>query len=97
MTLSPGLAGGIGLQGGTGVKWGGSVLRAPGVGQCCLYHVQLLTARLQLDPKQCCVCAVAGFLRQRGRGGEPALHPLPIPPLCLPCLDQGGTLKKARR
>lgn len=71
MTLSLGLAGGFGLQGGTGVRWEDSILRAPGLGQCCLYCIQLFTARLQLDPKQCCICAIAGFLRQRGRDCEP--------------------------
>lgn len=80
MTLSLGLAGGVGLQGGTGVRGGESILRAPSLGQRCLYRFQLLTACLQLDPKQCCVRAVAGFLRQRGGGYEPALHPLPISP-----------------
>lgn len=68
MTLSPGLTGGGGVQRGTGVRWGNSVLCAPGLGQCCLYRIQVFTARLQLDPKQCCICAIAGFLRQRGRG-----------------------------
>lgn len=63
MTLSPGLAGGVGLQGGAGVRWGESVLRAPGLGQCCLYRIQLFAACLQLDPKQCCIRAIAGFLR----------------------------------
>lgn len=46
MTLSLGLAGGFGLQGGTGVRWEDSILRAPGLGQCCLYCIQLFTARL---------------------------------------------------
>lgn len=78
MTLSPGLAGGIGLQGGTGVKGRGSVLCAPGLGQCRLNHVQLLAARLQLDPKQCCIRAVAGFLRQRGGAvSQPCAPPRP--------------------
>lgn len=87
MTLSPGLAGRVGLQGGTGVRWRESILCAPGLGQCCLYCIQLFTARLQLDPKQRCVCAIAGFLRQRGRGCEPALHPLPISPQSGPRRD----------
>lgn len=90
MTLSLGLAGGFGLQGGTGVRWEDSILRAPGLGQCCLYCIQLFTARLQLDPKQCCICAIAGFLRQRGRDCEPTLHPLPIPPHFYPVWIREG-------
>lgn len=65
MTLSPGLAGGVGLQGGTGVRAGESIRRAPGLGQRCLYRIQLLTGCLQLDAEQRGVRAVAGFLRQR--------------------------------
>lgn len=85
MTLSLGLAGGFGLQGGTGVRREDSILHAPGLGQCCLYCIQLFIARLQLDPKQRCICAIAGFLRQRGRGRgcEPTLHPLPIHPISI--------------
>lgn len=94
MTLSPGLAGDIGLQGGTGVGWGDSILCAASLGQCCLYHVQLFTARLQLDPKQCCICAIAGFLRQRGRGCEPTLHPLPIPPHLYPVWTKEGDQRR---
>lgn len=78
------------------MRRGDSVLSAPGLGQCCLYRVQLFTVRLQLDPKQRCVCAVAGFLRQRGRDCEPT-PPSAHPTSSLPHLDQGGTPEKARR
>lgn len=61
------------------MRRGESVFRAPGLGQCCLYRIQLFTARLQLDPKQRCICAIARFLRQRGRD-EPAVRRLPSPP-----------------
>lgn len=94
MTLSPGLAGDIGLQGGTGVSWGDSILCAASLGQCCLYHVQLFTARLQLDPKQFCICAIAGFLRQRSRGCEPTLHPLPFPPHLYPIWTKEGDRRR---
>lgn len=42
-----------------------SILRAPSLGQGCLYGVQLLAGCLHLDSKQCCIGAVAGFLRQK--------------------------------
>lgn len=72
------------------MRWGESILRAPSLGQCCLYRIQLFTARLQLDPKQRCVCAIAGFLRQRVRAGNL------LSTLCPshPHLDQGGRPKR---
>lgn len=67
-----------------------SILRAPGLGQCCLYRIQLFTAHLQLDPKQCSICAITGFLRQRGR----ALSLLSTLCPSHPHMDQGGTKRR---
>jgi hypothetical protein len=73
MTWSSGLAGRVGLQGRTGVRQRESIFRAPSLGQGCLYGIQLFAGHLQLEPEQCCISAIAGFLRQRARNHESLL------------------------
>lgn len=47
-----------------------SILRAPSLGQCRFYGIQLLAGCLHLDSKQRRIGAVAGFLRQKARSSE---------------------------
>lgn len=66
------------------MRWGDSILCAPRLGQCCLYRIQLFTTCLQLDPKQRCVCAIAGFLRQKAAAVSPLSTLCPSHPFSTP-------------
>lgn len=63
------------------MRWRASILRAPRLGQCGFYGIQLLTGCFHLDSQQRCIGAVAGFLRQKARSGESSSAlPHPTPP-----------------